>query len=51
MILRLSLYAILIFPNFRASSIYSTEVKGESTTSLCLLLPGNSMIKGGLISL
>jgi hypothetical protein len=51
MILRLSLYVILIFPNFQVSSIYSTEIKGESTTSLYLLLPGSSMIKSGLISL
>jgi hypothetical protein len=51
MILRLSLCAIINFPNFRASSTYSTEVKGESNTSLYLLLPGSSIIKGGFISL
>jgi hypothetical protein len=51
MILRLSLYIILIFLNFRASSAYSTEIRGESAISLYLLLPGNNMIKGGLISL
>jgi hypothetical protein len=51
MILRLSLYATLTFPNFRASSTYSTEVKRESTTSLCLPLPSSNMIKGGFISL
>jgi hypothetical protein len=49
MILWLSLCIILIFPNFRASSIYSTEIKGKSAISLYLLLPGNSMIKNGLI--
>jgi hypothetical protein len=50
MILRFSLCAILIFPNFRASSAYSTEIKGESTISLCLPLPGSNIIKDGLIS-
>jgi hypothetical protein len=51
MILRFSLYVILTFPNFQAFSIYSTEVKGKSTISLRLPLPGSNMIKGGLISL
>jgi hypothetical protein len=49
MILRLSLYVILTFSNFRASSIYSTEIKRENTISLYLLLPSNSMIKNGFI--
>jgi hypothetical protein len=50
-ILRFNLCAILIFLNFRASSIYSTEIRRESATSLYLLLPSNNMIKNGLVFL
>jgi hypothetical protein len=49
MILWFSLYVILTFLNFQVSSTYFTEVKGESTTSLYLLLPGSNIIKNSLI--
>jgi hypothetical protein len=51
MILQFSLHVILIFPSFRASSTYFTEIRKENTTSLCLLLPGNNIIKSGLVFL
>jgi hypothetical protein len=44
-------YALQTFLNFRASSTYSAEIRGENTTSLYLPLPGGNMIKGGLVSL